>query len=109
MTRSDGAKTMSYQTIFFEVADGIARLSLNRPERLNSFNTTMHAEVRAALSGLVDASNGEASARVLVLTGAGRGFCAGQDLAARAVAPAGTAAALGVSIEKYYTPLVMTL
>ena len=100
---------MSYQTILFEVADGIARLTLNRPERLNSFNTTMHAEVRAALSSLVDASKGEAAARVLVLTGAGRGFCAGQDLGDRAVAPGGAAVNLGDSIEKYYRPLVMTL
>ncbi len=100
---------MSYQTILFDVTDGIARLTLNRPERLNSFNTTMHAEVRAALASLVDTSNGEATARVLVLTGAGRGFCAGQDLGDRAVAPGGTAANLGDSIEKYYKPLVMTL
>ncbi len=96
---------MSYQTILFEVADGIARLTLNRPERLNSFNTTMHAEVRAALAGLSDSG----AARVLVLTGAGRGFCAGQDLGDRAVAPAGAAVDLGDSIEKYYKPLVMTL
>ncbi len=85
---------MSYQTILFEMADGIARLTLNRPERLNSFNTVMHSEVREALSKLSDSSGGS-GARVLVLTGAGRGFCAGQDL--------------GDSIEKYYTPLVMTL
>jgi 2-(1,2-epoxy-1,2-dihydrophenyl)acetyl-CoA isomerase len=96
---------MSYQTILFEVADGIARLTLNRPERLNSFNTIMHAEVRAALASLRDSG----TARVLVLTGAGRGFCAGQDLGDRAVAPAGAAVDLGESIEKYYKPLVMTL
>ena len=100
---------MSYQTILFEVADGIARLTLNRPERLNSFNTIMHAEVRSALASLVDSTKGEAAARVLVLSGAGRGFCAGQDLGDRAVAPGGTAANLGDSIEKYYKPLVMTL
>ena len=100
---------MSYLTILFEVAVGIARLTRNRPERLNSFNTTMHAEVREVLSSLVDTSKGEATARVLVLTGAGRGFCAGQDLGDRAVAPGGTAANLGDSIEKYYKPLVMPL
>jgi 2-(1,2-epoxy-1,2-dihydrophenyl)acetyl-CoA isomerase len=106
---------MSYQTILFDVADGIARLTLNRPDRLNSFNTIMHAEVRAALATLSDDSgprddgdNG-AKARVLVLSGAGRGFCAGQDLGDRAVAPGGTAVDLGESIEKYYKPLVMTL
>jgi 2-(1,2-epoxy-1,2-dihydrophenyl)acetyl-CoA isomerase len=100
---------MSYQTILFDITDGVARLTLNRPERLNSFNTTMHAEVRDALSSLVNTSKGEATARVLVLTGAGRGFCAGQDLGDRAVAPGGAAVNLGDSIEKYYKPLVMTL
>lgn len=97
---------MSYQTIIFEVADGIARLTLNRPDRLNSFNTTMHAEVRAALASLRDAAT---QARVLVLSGSGRGFCAGQDLGDRAVAPGGAAVDLGESIEKNYKPLVMTL
>ncbi|MBV8307568.1 MAG: enoyl-CoA hydratase/isomerase family protein, partial [Gammaproteobacteria bacterium] len=78
---------MSYTNILFDVSDGIARLTLNRPERLNSFNTAMHAEVRAALATL----RTDAAARVLVLTGAGRGFCAGQDLNDRAVAPGGAA------------------
>jgi 2-(1,2-epoxy-1,2-dihydrophenyl)acetyl-CoA isomerase len=106
---------MSYQTILFEVADGIARLTLNRPDRLNSFNTVMHAEVRAALASLRDGAGGGSAgsgstARVLVLSGAGRGFCAGQDLGDRAVSPGGTAAVdLGESIEKNYKPLVMTL
>jgi 2-(1,2-epoxy-1,2-dihydrophenyl)acetyl-CoA isomerase len=100
---------MSYQTILFEVADGIARLTLNRPDRLNSFNTVMHGEVRAALASLREDASGTAQARVLVLSGAGRGFCAGQDLGDRAVAPGGTAVDLGESIEKYYKPLVMTL
>jgi 2-(1,2-epoxy-1,2-dihydrophenyl)acetyl-CoA isomerase len=95
---------MSYQHILFEVADGIARLTLNRPERLNSFNTDMHSEVRDALAGIEDGST-----RALVITGAGRGFCAGQDLGDRAVAPGGTAVDLGDSIEKYYKPLIMTL
>ena len=95
---------MSYQSILFEIGAGIARLTLNRPERLNSFNTAMHAEVRVALAA-VRASD----ARVLVLTGAGRGFCAGQDLNDRAVAPGGQAADLGESIEKNYKPLVLGL
>ncbi len=94
---------MSYQTILFEVSDGIARLTFNRPERLNSFNTEMHAEVRAALASLPGA------ARVLVLGGAGRGFCAGQDLNDRAVAPGAAAPDLADSIEKHYKPLVLAL
>ncbi|HEX4619374.1 MAG TPA: 2-(1,2-epoxy-1,2-dihydrophenyl)acetyl-CoA isomerase PaaG [Steroidobacteraceae bacterium] len=95
---------MSYQTIRYESSAGIARLTLNRPERLNSFNTEMHAEVRAALAD-VRAS----AARVLVITGAGRGFCAGQDLNDRAVSPGGQAADLGESIERNYKPLVLAL
>jgi 2-(1,2-epoxy-1,2-dihydrophenyl)acetyl-CoA isomerase len=71
---------------------------------LNSFNTAMHAEVREALGSLKGSD-----ARVLVLTGAGRGFCAGQDLNDRAVAPVGAAADLGESVEKNYKPLVLAL
>jgi 2-(1,2-epoxy-1,2-dihydrophenyl)acetyl-CoA isomerase len=95
---------MSYQHILFDIAAGIARLTFNRPDRLNSFNAAMHAEVREAL-----ARAGSSDARVLVVTGAGRGFCAGQDLGDRAVAPGGTAADLGESIEKNYKPLVLAL
>ncbi|HUI62738.1 MAG TPA: 2-(1,2-epoxy-1,2-dihydrophenyl)acetyl-CoA isomerase PaaG [Steroidobacteraceae bacterium] len=96
---------MAYQHILFQVSGGIARLTLNRPERLNSFNTTMHAEAREALAAV----RADSSARVLILTGAGRGFCAGQDLGDRAVAPGGAAADLGESIEKNYRPLVLGL
>jgi 2-(1,2-epoxy-1,2-dihydrophenyl)acetyl-CoA isomerase len=95
---------VSYQHIIFEVTDAIARLTFNRPERLNSFNTAMHAEVRSALAEI-----GDGSARVLVITGAGRGFCAGQDLNDRAVAPGGAAPDLADSIERYYKPLVLAL
>jgi 2-(1,2-epoxy-1,2-dihydrophenyl)acetyl-CoA isomerase len=95
---------VSYQNIVFETADGVARLTFNRPERLNSFNTEMHAEVRAALVSLKDSA-----ARVLVITGAGRGFCAGQDLTDRAVAPGGAPPDLAASIEKHYKPLVLAL
>jgi 2-(1,2-epoxy-1,2-dihydrophenyl)acetyl-CoA isomerase len=95
---------MSYNTILFGIEEGIARLTLNRPERLNSFNTEMHAEVRAAL----DAVRGS-QARVLILTGAGRGFCAGQDLNDRAVAPGAAPPDLAASIEMHYKPLVLAL
>jgi 2-(1,2-epoxy-1,2-dihydrophenyl)acetyl-CoA isomerase len=96
---------MAYQTILFEVSDGIARLTLNRPERLNSFNTVMHSEVRDALAAVRQ----DASARVLILTGAGRGFCAGQDLGDRVVAADGAPPDLGQSIENYYKPLILGL
>jgi 2-(1,2-epoxy-1,2-dihydrophenyl)acetyl-CoA isomerase len=95
---------MPYETILFSVDGGIARLTLNRPDKLNSFNTQMHGEVRQALATLQD--NG---ARVLVLTGAGRGFCAGQDLGDRAVAPGAQAVDLGESIDKHYKPLILAL
>jgi enoyl-CoA hydratase len=74
---------MAYQCILFDLTDGIARLTLNRPDRLNSFNVDMHAEVRDVLTRVRD----DATCRVLVLTGAGRGFCAGLDLHDRGVPP----------------------
>lgn len=96
---------MGYESILFTAADGVARLTLNRPDRLNSFNDAMHAEVRDAL-GRVES---DPSVRVLLLTGAGRGFCAGQDLSDRAVAPGGAPVDLGASVERNYKPLVLKL
>ena len=92
---------MAYETIEFKLEGGIARLTLNRPDRLNSFTVQMHDEVADALATLENA-------RVLVLTGAGRGFCAGQDLNDRAVAP-GEAVDLGESVELRYNPLIRRL
>jgi len=97
---------VAYQTITLGVEAGVARLTLNRPDRLNSFNVEMHAEVRAALDAVASPQSG---VRVLVLTGAGRGFCAGQDLSDRAVAPGGAAVDLGESIELRYKPLALAL
>jgi 2-(1,2-epoxy-1,2-dihydrophenyl)acetyl-CoA isomerase len=96
---------MSYEYILFVIEGGVARLTLNRPDRLNSFNDAMHAEVRDALGRV----RNDASARVLVLTGAGRGFCAGQDLSDRAVAASDKPVDLGASIERNYKPLVLGL
>ncbi len=90
-----------YETIEYRIDGDIARLTLNRPDRLNSFTAHMHAEVRDALATLGDA-------RVLILTGAGRGFCAGQDLNDRAVAP-GEAVDLGDTVERDWNPLVRLL
>ncbi|MBX3703890.1 MAG: 2-(1,2-epoxy-1,2-dihydrophenyl)acetyl-CoA isomerase PaaG [Steroidobacteraceae bacterium] len=95
---------MNYTTIQYGVASGIARLTLNRPERLNAFNAAMHAELRDALARAV-----RDGARVLVLAGAGRGFCAGQDLGERQPSPDGGRADLGESIERNYKPLVLAL
>jgi 2-(1,2-epoxy-1,2-dihydrophenyl)acetyl-CoA isomerase len=96
---------MSYESILYQNADGIARITLNRPDRLNSFTSSMHAELRDALAQL--AAGGDA--RVVLLTGEGRGFCAGQDLSDRAVAPGDAPVDLGASIEQNYRPLVLAL
>jgi 2-(1,2-epoxy-1,2-dihydrophenyl)acetyl-CoA isomerase len=96
---------MSYETILFSNEGGAARITLNRPDKLNSFNVKMHEELRDALSK-VRADN---AVRVALLTGAGRGFCAGQDLGDRAVSPGGGAVDLGASVENYYAPLVKSL
>ena len=93
---------MTYETILFENADGIARITLNRPDRLNSFTRAMHAELRDALANL-----GEA--RVVVLSGAGRGFCAGQDLNDRAVSADSGPTDLGATVEECWNPLVRTI
>lgn len=74
---------MKYDSILFQIENGIAKLTLNRPDKLNSFTQAMHLEVRHALALTAT----DPSVRVLVLTGAGRGFCAGQDLGDRAVEP----------------------
>jgi len=92
---------MTYETIQFEPGT-IARITLNRPDRLNSFTAQMHGELREALASLGDA-------RVVVLTGAGRGFCAGQDLNERSVATDGHPADLGVTVETSWNPLIETL
>lgn len=96
---------MTFEHILFSIEDGVARLSLNRPEQLNSFNTQMHEEVRQALKTVRQSSE----ARVLLLTAEGRGFCAGQDLGDRNVAPGAAAPDLGDSIERFYNPLIRTL
>jgi 2-(1,2-epoxy-1,2-dihydrophenyl)acetyl-CoA isomerase len=92
---------MAYETIDFKADGPVARITLNRPDRLNSFTRQMHEDVRHALDNLGDA-------RILVLTGAGRGFCAGQDLNDRAVAP-GEAVDLGETVEQSWNPLIRTL
>lgn len=93
---------MAYETIDFKLDGPIARITLNRPDRLNSFTAAMHGEVRDAVANLGDA-------RVLVLTGAGRGFCAGQDLNERTVAVGDRPADLGVTVETCWNPLIEAL
>ena len=97
-----------FTAITYAVEGGIARLTLNRPDRLNSFTEVMHAEIRQAL----DALDADLSVRALVLSGAGRAFCAGQDLNDRAVSGDGgddQPPDLAATIEKNYKPLVLRL
>ncbi|MEY2631411.1 MAG: hypothetical protein RIR00_65 [Pseudomonadota bacterium] len=97
---------MNFETIRLELADGIARLTLNRPDKLNSFTETMHAELRLAL----DAVQADPAVRVLVLTGAGRAFSAGQDLADPAMQQVdGHMPDIGNVVERNYKPLVLRL
>ncbi len=109
---------MNFETITFAITDQIARITLNRPDRLNSFTRQMHAELAEALDAAADA-------RVIILTGAGRGFCAGQDLNDRAVARGGAATGsadrrsvdggggeavdLGETVEASWNPLIRRL
>jgi 2-(1,2-epoxy-1,2-dihydrophenyl)acetyl-CoA isomerase len=96
---------MAFETILFDKTDGVATITLNRPDKLNTFTTEMHGELKTALDDVKQ----DGSIRVLVLTGAGRAFCAGQDLSDRAVAPGGEAPDLGASLDTLYNPLVRTL
>jgi 2-(1,2-epoxy-1,2-dihydrophenyl)acetyl-CoA isomerase len=96
---------MAFETILLSVENGAARLTLNRPDRLNSFTVEMHGEIAEAITKFEQ----DQSVRVLLITGAGRGFCAGQDLSDRAVSPDGAAPDLGESVEKRYNPLIRRL
>lgn len=84
---------------------GVRTLTLNRPLALNSFTAALHGALRAAL----DAAAGDESVRCVVFTGAGRGFCAGQDLAEAAGAQDGSNLELGNVLEKHYRPLIRTM
>ena len=96
---------MDLETIEFSVSDGVARLTLNRPDKLNSFNTQMHNDVRICLETVQQ----DETTRCLLITGNGRGFCAGQDLSDRSVAPDAEVPDLGKSLEESYNPLVRSL
>ncbi|WP_186252456.1 2-(1,2-epoxy-1,2-dihydrophenyl)acetyl-CoA isomerase PaaG [Burkholderia gladioli] len=96
---------MPYDTIrlAFDAATQVATITLNRPDKLNSFTRAMHAELAAAIDE-TEASH----ARALILTGAGRGFCAGQDLADLDFTP-GASTDLGALIDQHFNPLVRRL
>lgn len=91
-----------YESIIFEQDGPVARITLNRPDRLNSFTAAMHEELKAALDEAYDV-------RVIILTGAGRGFCAGQDLNDRAVTTGDHPVDLGMTVETSWNPLIRKL
>lgn len=92
-------------SILVDRRDGWRIITLNRPERLNSFNEAMHRELAAALAE----AEADPACRALMLTGAGRGFCAGQDLSDRVMSDQSAPPDLGLTIEKLYNPLIRTL
>ncbi|MCP4335477.1 MAG: 2-(1,2-epoxy-1,2-dihydrophenyl)acetyl-CoA isomerase [Gammaproteobacteria bacterium] len=96
---------MTFTTIEFVIEDGLARLTLDRPDRLNSFNAQMHEEVREVM-GAVQRDDG---IRCLLISGNGRAFCAGQDLSDDDVAPGDDAPDLGKTLERKYNPLIRSL
>jgi 2-(1,2-epoxy-1,2-dihydrophenyl)acetyl-CoA isomerase len=89
---------MAYETILYEVADGIGTLTLNRPDVLNAFNKQMTDELQDALK----AADRDKAVRVLVLTGAGRAFSSGEDLKARQ----GGNATFGDTLRTRYNPII---
>ena len=95
---------MSYQFVLAETDGFVARLTLNRPDVLNSFNRQMAQELRAALG----AAEQDRSVRVVLLTGAGRAFCAGQDLA-EATPPPGQEPDLGAIVRESFNPVIRAI
>lgn len=91
-------------SVLFEIRGGVARVTLNRPDRLNSIDTAMRGELLRAVDDVA-----RQGARALILTGNGRAFCTGQDLAERRPAPGTPPPDLGQSIERFYRPLVLAL
>ena len=85
-----------------EFIDGCLELTLNRPERLNALTPELHKELRSALEKAADTH----ACRVVLLTGAGRGFCAGQDLGDADSLRGDKPRDLGASIEQFYNPLI---
>lgn len=90
------------ETVLFQMVDGYAEITLNRPDKLNAFNDEQHMALRAAL----EKAAADDQCRAILLTGAGRGFCAGQDLGDRDPSKMTEAPDLGETIEDFYNPLI---
>ena len=95
---------MDDSPILVETRPNFRIITLNRPQRLNSFTEDMHRALKAALQ----AAEADSTCRALLITGAGRGFCAGQDLNDRLAKP-GEKIVLGATLEQYYNPLIRKL
>jgi 2-(1,2-epoxy-1,2-dihydrophenyl)acetyl-CoA isomerase len=95
---------MESELVVTDMRDGYRVLTLNKPDRLNSFTAAMHKALMAALI----AAEADKSCRAIILTGAGRGFCAGQDLSDGVYTP-GETPDLSVTIQAYYNPLIRKL
>ena len=96
--------TMDEKPILVDLRPGYRVITFNRPQRLNAFTEDMHRALRGAL----EEAERDAECRALLITGAGRGFCAGQDLNDRLAKP-GEKVVLGVALEQFYNPLVRKL
>jgi 2-(1,2-epoxy-1,2-dihydrophenyl)acetyl-CoA isomerase len=93
---------VSFENILYEKKDGVATVTLNRPQAMNAFTVQMNGELQEALKDAED----DKSIRCILLTGAGRGFCAGQDLKGRTPEKKGS---LGASLRKLYNPIILRL
>src|SRR4051812_18031830 len=96
---------MDQAPVLCDYRDGVATITLNRPDRLNSFNDAMHD----AIAAFLDRVEQQPGLRVLVITGTGRAFCSGQDQGDRAPLPPGEKRDMGAALERYYKPLVLRL
>lgn len=95
---------MTFETLEFCIENNLAHITLNRPDKLNSFNQTMHLEMRKALSAIKK----NKAVRCLLISARGRGFCAGQDLSERQFSET-ESPDLGATLENYYNPMLRTL
>jgi 2-(1,2-epoxy-1,2-dihydrophenyl)acetyl-CoA isomerase len=103
MTTPTDQATPTYRTILYAVADNVATVQLNRPDRRNALTSEMLSELHTALLAAADDSD----VRAIVLTGAGPTFCAGQDLSIFTGALEGHT--VREAIVKYYKPLIMAM
>lgn len=93
---------MAEATVLFQIAEGVATITLNRPDKLNAFNEAMHHELARAFDRIED----DATIRAVLLTGAGRAFCSGQDLGDRLMGEGDAPPDLGDTLDRLYNPLI---